>query len=368
MTFYLLFLFLATVLVVLAYLYPDKSKIFEGGLLVLAVLVAGFRDNISGDFKYYVDWYVNKTRDKDFEFGFVWLMNLFRWLHCSYHIFFLFFSFCTIMLVYLGIKKYTVHSNLAILFFLLIPAFYLNSWSIIRQAFTMSIAFYAFQFLITKRYFIYFAITMHYTAILPFLVFIVVYKFVDKITNVHLSVFLFLSLVLSNFHWITFFNHFFENTHYIYYFSENLNPVNGLKIISLNILAVFLLFYSRKMKATYPFQKYFMVFCIFSIIVTNLFATDNQLYRFSHYFSLFEIVVFADLIFLEFKKRRVMLLMGFYLYGVVLFLYTIKADYNLNKQGTKYIPYSSVFYKFDNPFFMMGTDCLVDPQVDKKVK
>ena len=366
MIFYLLFLLLATLLVVLAYLFPNKSKIFEISLLVLAISVSGFRENLSGDYRYYVSWYDNKSRDYDFEFGFVWIMNIFRWFHSSHHILFFFFSFCTTMLVYLGVKKYTQHYNLAFLFFLLIPALYLNTWSVIRQAFAMSIVFYAFQFLITKRYFIYFVlmfigIAIHYTAIFPFLVFLVVYKFADKIRSVHLLVLLFSSLVLSNIHWNTFFTRFFENTHYIEYFSKNLNPVNGLKIISLNILAAFILLYSRKMKETYPLQKYFIVFCVFSIIVTNLFATNNQLNRFSHYFTLFEIIVFADLIFLETKKRRLGLLIGFYLYGVSLFLYSIKADYNLNLQNTKYIPYNSVFYKFDDPFFMMGTDYLLDP-------
>lgn len=373
MIFYLLFLFLTTLLVVLSYLFADNRKYFQIILLILALSVAGFRNNLSGDFAYYVDWYSNKSRDYDFEFGFVWLMNFFRYFHCSYHVLFFFFSFCTIILVYLGVKKYTVHSNLAFLFFLLIPALYLNTWSIIRQALAMSIVFYGFQFLITKKYFIYFvlmffAISIHYTAILPFLVLLFVYQFADKIKTVHLSVLLFFSLVLSNIPWITFFTLFFENTHYMYYFSENLNPVNGLKIISLNILAVFLLFYNHKMKAIYPFQKYFIVLSVFSIIVTNLFATYNHLNRLSYYFSIFEIVVFADLIFLEFKKRRFLLFAGFYLYGVSLFLYTIKADYNLNKQGTKYIPYNCVFYKFDNDFFMTGTDYLIDTSLAKEVK
>lgn len=373
MTFYLLFLFLASLLVFLSYVFPDFRETFQIVLLIVSLSIAGFRKNLSGDFGYYVDWYINKSRDYDFEFGFVWIMNLFRWFNCSHHILFFFFSFCTIMLVYLAIKVYTQHTDFAFLFFLLIPALYLNSLSIIRQAFAMALAFYAFHFLITKKYLVFIvlmfvATSIHFTAILPFLVFLFVFKFADKIKTVHLSVLLFFSLVLLNFNWITFFAHFFENTHYINYFSEDLNQVNALKIFSLNILAVFLLFYNRKMKAVYPLQKYFIILTIFSIVVTNIFATDNQLNRLSHYFTIFEIVVFADLIFLVFKKSRFVLIAGFYLYGVSLFLYTIKADYNLNKQGTKYIPYNCVFYKFDDPFFMIGTDYLIDPSLAKEVK
>jgi len=253
MTFYLLFLFLATLLVVLSYLYPQKRNIFEISLLFLAVIISAFRNNLSGDFKYYVDWYSNKSRDYDFEFGFLWIMNLFRGLNCSHHVLFFFFSFATIMLIFLGIKKYTTYNTIAFLFFLLIPALYLNSWSIIRQSFAIALAFYAFQFLISKKYIIYFllmliAISIHNTAVVPLLAFLFVFKFADKINTLHLLVLLLFSLVLSNFHWITFLNRFFENTHYQYYFSENLNPVNGLKIISLNILAAILLFNNRKLK------------------------------------------------------------------------------------------------------------------------
>lgn len=211
-------------------------------------------------------------------------------------------------------------------------------------------------------------ISIHYTAIVPFLVFIAVYKYGDKIKTVHLAAMLFFSLVLSQFQWFPFFSNFFDNTRYLYYFSENNSADNIPKIIVLNGLGIFLLLYFEKMKAVYPVQKYFIILCLISIMVTNVFAKVNQLDRFSHYFTIFEIVVFADLIFLELKNRRVVLLVGFYIYGVSLFLHTIKTDYNINDQGTKYIPYDSIFYKFEDDFFMMGTDCLVDPSLDKEEK
>ncbi|HSD07336.1 EpsG family protein [Flavobacterium sp.] len=371
MAFYLLFLFLITLLIGLTYLFTNKSNFFQIILLVLALAVAGFRDGISGDFKSYVNWYINKTRDNDFEFGFVLIMNLFRWFNLNYHILFFFFSFFTIFFIFLGVKKYTKHSNLAFLFFLLIPALYLNSWSIIRQSFAVSIGFCAFYYLINKKYLIYvvlmgIGISVHYSAIVPFFVFVGVYKYADRIRIMHIVVLLFLSLILSQFYWFYIFTHFFEKTHYVAYFSSGNTHINPNKIIVLNCLGVFLLFYWARMKEVFPIQKYFIVLSLFSIIITNLFATANDLNRFSNYFTVFEIVVFSDIIFLEFKERRGLLLTGLYLYGVSLFLYTIKADYNLNNQGTKYIPYNSVFYKFDSPFFMYGVDYLGNPSIDKK--
>ena len=357
----------------LAYLNPSKDRVCQFSLMFLAVVISGFRNHLSGDFGSYIGWYNNKSRDNDIEYGFLILMNWFREFNLSYHFFFFFFSFWTVFFVFFGIRKYTTHSSLAFLFFLLIPALFLNSWSIIRQAFAMSIAFYAFYYLINKKYLIYFllmsiGISIHYSAIIPFFLFIFVYKFADKIRIIHIVILLLLSFILSQFYWVGFFLQFFDKTHYSYYFSNAQQQVNPYKVIVLNGLGLFLLFYFEKMKKAYPIQKYFMILCFFSIITTNIFAKANDLNRFSYYFTIFEVVVFADLVFLEFKKKRLMLFMGTYLYAVSLFLYTIKADYNLNNQNTKYIPYNCIFYKFDDPFFMIGTNYLVDPSIDKKVK
>ena len=211
-------------------------------------------------------------------------------------------------------------------------------------------------------------ISIHYTAIVPFFVFFIVYKYADKIKTFHLLVSLVFTLVLSQLHWVSFFAGFFEKSRYLFYFSNGRTSVNIYKIIVLNMLAVFLLFYFKKIKEAYPNQKYVFILFFVSILITNLLAKANHLNRFSHYFTIFQVVVFADLIFFELKKKRFVMFAGLYIYGVSLFLYTIKADYNLNKQDTKYIPYDSVFYKFDDPFFMMGTEFLVDPSLVKEVK
>lgn len=363
MTFYILFLLLITLLLVFGYLYPQNGKVFDMSLLLIAITISGFRDYLSGDYRAYVEWYYSKTRDFDFEFGFVWLMDVLRWFHCSHYFLFFFFSVSSVTLVFLGVKKYTKHSTLAFFFYLLIPVLYLNSWSIIRQTFTMSIAFYAFHFLISKKYF-YFALLMgiaisfHKTAIIILLVFIVIFKVADTIKTVHLIVLLLISLILSQIHWVSFFSGLFVNTHYLDYFKKGYIASSTLKITVLNGLAIFLLFYYEKMKTAYPNQKYLMLLYFFSVFVTNLFASINDLTRLAYYFTIFEIVVFADLIFLELKNRRLLFFSGFYIYGVVFFIYTLKVDYNLNSQNTKYIPYNCVFYKFDDPFFMIGTDYL----------
>jgi hypothetical protein len=367
MTFYLLFLLLISVSLVLSHLYAKYNAGIQISLLVLVIAVSGFREYVGEDFRSYVNWYELKSRE--FEFGFELIMDIFRWMHASYHFLFFFVSFCTISLVFLGVKKYTVHSNLAFFFFLLIPFLYLHSWSLIRQALAMAIFFYAFHYLITKKYLIYtilmcIAMSIHITSVIPFILVIAVYVFADKVKTIHLVIFLCLSLILSQIHWVSMLSSWFLKTRYSYYFSTDLQSSTLIKMVAVNGLAIFMLFFHKKMKANYPNQKYFMLLFFTSVIITNIFSSINDLTRFAYYFYIFEIVVFADLVFLEFKKRRFLIFTGLYLYGIASFFYSLKVDQKLNNQKTKYIPYNCIFYKFDDAFFMMGTDYLVEDPLD----
>ena len=365
MNFYLLFLILIAFLLGLSYLYPNKKEFFQIAILVLGIAVSGFRDWVGEDFRSYVGWYETKSRDVDSEIGFTLIMNVLRGLGLSYHFLFFFFSFSTLLLVFLAAKKYTKQSSLAFFFFLVIPFLYLHSWSLIRQAFACAIGFYAFHYLITKKYLTYIllmgiAMSIHVTAIIPFVVFILVFLLADKITIVYLIIALFLSLALSQIQWFQFFSNWFSGTRYSYYFSSEIPPSSTIKLIVLNGLAVFLLFFYNKMKSVYPFHNYIMLLCLISVFITNVFASVNDFTRFAYYFYIFQIVVFADLVFLEIKYKRVLLFTALFSYGIASFFYTLIMDSKINSQNTKYIPYNSVFYKFDNPFFMIGTDCLID--------
>lgn len=351
MLFYILFLLVTTGLLLYGFFYPKHNNFIQPIVLIIVIFIAGFRLNVGADFDNYVEWYVHKTRDDNLEFGFVAIMNLFRLLDLSPHFLFFFFSFLTYFFFYLGVKKFTVNANLAFIIFLLLPGLFLNSMTFIRQAFSMTIAFYAFYFLLQKKNLLYIllmliGISIHNSCFLPFIVFYFVYKFADKIKTNYLYLLLAFSFILSQINWIQFLGSFFENTRYTYYFSTTLRPVSLLKLIVLNSVAVFVLFYASKMKETYIYQKYFLILFIMSVLVTNIFASKVDLTRLSYYFKMFEIIVIADLIVLGSRKRRNSLLFCFYIYYFTAFMYSVKYDAQVVKIGTKFTPYNNVFFEF----------------------
>lgn len=372
MTFYLIFIFLAT-LVMLVCKYYDNNNQALIALFVFAVILSGFRDNIGADYGSYVYWYLSRTRDEAFEVGYLMVMNFFRFFNLNYHVLFFVFSFGTLLFVFLGVKKYTIHSSFAFFFYLLIPALFLGSLCVIRQSFAVAISFYAFHFLINKRYLIYvllmfLGVSVHYTAIVPFFIFIFVYLVIDYIKMNHLIIVLLLSLMLYHFRWFSSFDFFFVDTHYNYYFSTEPLPLDIFKLVVRNSVAVFLLFYFNKIKDVYPSRKYFVVLSFLSVVIVNFFNNYVGLIRFSNYFLIFEIVVFADVIFMEVKKKRLLLFTCIYSYGFSLFIHSLRVDSQTELNGLNYIPYKSVFYKFDDPFFMMGTDYLLNPPLIREEK
>ena len=98
MIFYILFIICATSLLMYGYFYPNKNRNVLISVFVIAVCFAGFRDYVGADYPFYVDWYIQGTRDAKLEFGFVTIMDLFRYFHLKYHWMFFFFSFLSFFL------------------------------------------------------------------------------------------------------------------------------------------------------------------------------------------------------------------------------------------------------------------------------
>lgn len=349
MIFYILFILLISGILSLEYFYPNKQRIQGLIVLSLTIFVAGFRCRIGSDYDNYVSWYLYKTRDYDFEFGFVAIMNLFRALHLSPHFLFFFFSFFSCLFVFLGIKKYTKNQNFAYLIFLLLPELFLTSFGLIRQSFSVAICFYAFYYLMNKKYTIYIllmliAISMHYSAFMPFLVFLFVFKYADKFNERNIIVMLIVSFLISKIDSIRFFYFLFEKTRYAYYFSQERVPVNTYKIIILNLVALFVLFHFRKLKEKYLYQEYLLPLYFLSVILINLFSMLADMARLVLYFRIFEIIIIADLIFLGVKKRRLWLVTGFYIYYFAAFSYTLRGGLE-KSDDNKLIPYKTFILK-----------------------
>ncbi|MFT6689220.1 MAG: hypothetical protein ACJAX7_002252 [Saprospiraceae bacterium] len=340
MIFYILFVLFCLELVIFRYFNPKRNIIVESLLFLIIVVISGLRKKVGIDYMAYVNWYQNKTRDDDFEFGYVFIMNVFRKLNLDYSVLFFFFSFFTCLFVYLGVKKYTPNTSLALLFFIIIPSLYLASFTLIRQSFSVAISFYAFSYLLNKKYLIYLllmfiGISIHRTCLIPFVLFYIVYLYVDKIKVEYLGLFMIGSFVLAKLQFISIFGKVFENMRYSYYFSNQQMPVNLLKLIVLNLVAFYILFYFRKHTYTYSYQKYFLILYCCSIICLNLLSEHSDLTRIYVYFRIFEIIVISDLLILEIKKKRFFLFFFFFFLHLGTFLLALK-------KIPGYIPYSNI--------------------------
>lgn len=329
----------------LGYLYPDKNKLLQWFVFVIILAVAGLREYVGYDYASYVDWYTNGKRDDKIEFGYLQIMNIFRYLNLSYHFLFFFFSFASCLFLFLGIKKYTDNQNFAFLIFLLLPELFLTSFSSIRQSFSVSVCFYAFYYLLNKKYIVYtllmlLAISIHYSAIIAFLVFLFIFRYSDKFNERNIIVLLFVSFLISKIDTIQFFYFLFEKTRYAYYFSQERPPVNNYKIIILNLVALFVLFHFKKLKEKYPHHHYLLPLYFFSVLLINLFSAFADMARLVLYFRVFEIIIIADLIFLSVGKKRLWLVTWFYVYYFAAFAYTLRGD--LEKSSVNnFIPYKT---------------------------
>lgn len=345
MLFYFLIIFCVTSLLAISYWYPNKNNLLQWLVLCILICVSGFRHHVGIDYDWYLDWYVNKTRDDKLEFGFLFLMKLFRALNSSYTTFFFFFSFATILLAFIGIKNYTKNSAIALLFFFLIPELYLCSFNLIRQSFAVCVSFYAFYFLINKKYLIFavlmfLGISVHNSAILPLLVFLVVFKYADLINSKHVTLMLIVSLALSYLNIVGIFEFLFKNTRYSYYFESPRASVSFFKTVVLNSVAFLVLLHFEKMKARYDLQKYILLLYFCSVVLMNLFNNFANVERLTYFFKIFEIVVVADLICLFAKERKILLFSFFYVYYVSAFIHTFDNDSKV-KSTSKLIPYQT---------------------------
>lgn len=185
-------------LLLLAYLFLSfraeisKDRWFGVPTLIILCLFAGFRDAImTPDMERYRWLYVSAGEGQRvaLEPSFVYLSRFFHALGFDYHALFFTYTLVTLTFIYLGIKNYSPYIKLSLLLYILIPASFLNMFVEMRQVCAVAIAFYATSLLVKDEVkyrlfrFIIFAILavlFHYSALLYWPLFFLVYKFVKR--------------------------------------------------------------------------------------------------------------------------------------------------------------------------------------------
>ena len=339
---YLLFLGIAISLL----FHKDKRAHYV--FLSVIILFAGFRGGLGTDFVNYSKWFNSTINDNNLEIGYVGIMNIFAYFNLSiYHIQFLFFA-GTLLLINLTLKKYTINLKYAWFFYLIFPYFFLYSFILMRQYLAIAILFWSFQFLLKSKIWHYTLVILigtlfHYSCLLAGLLVFGLFYISKIVTKKQILFLLLVSLPFAFINWFQFFSYFFEGTKYEGYFlAKNMIPVNYIKLVLFNIEALFILYFYDELIKLKPLNKYFIVLAIFAFILANIFASVNHLLRFSIYFKFFELIVLADIAYLNRKKIFVVPLIA--LYGLSLFFNALWYDYKTPGIHTKLVPYKNILF------------------------
>lgn len=339
---YILFLGLAILLLI------QKNKKSHDVFLSVLILFAGLRGGLGPDFVNYSKWYNSTINDNNLEIGYVGIMNVFAYFNLSiYHIQLLFFT-VTLVFISLALKKYTTHIKYAWLYYLTFPYFFLYSFLFMRQYLAIAILFFGFQFLLKNKIWQYTLVILigslfHYSCLLAGLLVFVLFYISKRVTRKQILFFLIASLPFAFINWFQFFGYFFEGTKYEGYFLvKNMMPVNYIKLVLFNVEALFILYFYDELIKLKPLNKYFIVLAIFAFILANIFASVNHLLRFSIYFKFFELIVLAEIAYLNRKKIFVTPLIA--LYGFALFFNALWFDYKTPGIHTKLVPYKNILF------------------------
>ncbi|MCV9931267.1 EpsG family protein [Flavobacterium sp. LS1R47] len=351
MIFYILLLLIVLVLFFFSSKYPNKEKNISLILLVIFVLIGGFRDRIGWDYNNYTNWYLNGTRDNGLEFGFLAIMKAFRYLNLDHKFLFFFFSFFTYLFAYLGIRKYTKKSSLPLVLYFLIPVLFLYSFTYMRQFLSVTISFYAFSFLLDKKYLKYFllmglATSIHYSCLIPLVVFLILFKWGQYIKIRYLYVVMGLSFIISQIGIIHLLSFFLRDSHYLFYVSSKFAiPVPLMKLLLLNVMGLIVLWYYDKYGFQLLHQKYLLLAYICSVIFVNIFSESSELTRIYIYFRIFEIVLVSEVIRSALVNKKLWLISFACCFYIFPFFRAIIIDSKEQPQKElKLVPYKSLLF------------------------
>lgn len=345
---YSLFIILIIFLLILNSVLKTKNEVFEILALTLIIFFVGFRFETGYDWEMYRNFFEYDTFHGSIEPGYVIVVKFLRYFFDDFQSLFFFTALATYIFLYLGIKKYTKHSSLAIVLFLLIPGFFLNTLTIMRQELAIAIAFYAFSFLRDNKLLKYLflmvvAFLIHYSVFLAFLTHFFVFKYASKINYNFYYFGIVFSMIFLGFNIGTLVSYFSQGARYEFYGTGE--SVGLLKIVILNSMVIFYVYLSPRVIEKNFYNVYLVAFVVMSVIFLNIFSSVVALSRFTYYFKIFEIVLVAELLFIFNKNVRILVLILIFSTYFIFFVNALKTDMVSTEVQNNFIPYKNVFLK-----------------------
>jgi hypothetical protein len=269
-------------------------------MVAFSILFSGLRFENGNDWFNYLNIIQNiNNYEGNVEPGFIYLAKLFKLFPYSEQFLFFSFSFATLGLVGLSFKR-IASNKLAFFLYLLTPGLFLNSFHIIRQMLAVSLFLYAVvEYTSNKSRFLFLfcgilAVSFHYTAIIPFVSFVVFYRFSLKPKLLPCL----LAVAVMNFSYLISFTNLpldlllmFSDTKFELY-SKLVNIENGYKILTINLISMFYLYgyYNYKLLKDQIYLKLFIV----GVVLLNLFSNFSEVSRVSYYFIPFGLIIFCN--------------------------------------------------------------------------
>lgn len=226
--------------------------------------------------------------------GFYYFVCLGKTLGVSVFGFFFLFALATHGLAFHSLRKMSANPNMAFLIYLLIPGLYLNSFSVLRSAFAVSIFAYAAFRLISERSKLEYlawgalATSFHFTAALPFLVAFLIFLGPERLPARYTCLLVFFgSLIASQLPIAQAVLNAFGGTKFESY-AEWEEHQGALKIIASSLLTIFILYHVRYYKRSERLRFFFKIWLV-GVVLFNVFLQFTPVTRIAYYFGFFSI-------------------------------------------------------------------------------
>ncbi len=300
----------------------------------LAIIVfGGLRYEIGYDYPKYLAGFLYDSELEKWEPFFNASVYLFREVNFGLdsQMLFLSYTVVTIAVLHFSLKALTPHYRLSILLYLLIPALFLNTFSILRQGISMVILLYALQYLtinINKRKYLLFglvAFLFHYASIFIVVTYLLLERYFNKTYSwITYMVVIIASYLLNLVHFGKFILLIMPGKFGAYVNYEM--DVNILKLLVVNLLFIFLMLQKKQFVKT-RLDRFLLNSMFISVVLFNIFADFVYVTRIAQYFQIAEIIIVPLYIF-SFRSsvKRYTVLVVFLVYYMFNFEYALYRD------------------------------------------
>ena len=263
------------------------------------------------------------------EITFTFLSFFIKYLGLNFY--YLTLTYYTIFAIFLykAINISTTHREIAFLYFILFPIFFLSVYIAMRQAVAITLFLYSILYFNQKKKFpillFLLACLFHYSTILAYFVYFISYRLINKKFKIY--VYLILNIMAFGFTLyikklmfliLSYLPLFLRK--YVYYLSTD-QDINLQRIIFYSFLyfLILLLFYNKKEnnKITNNCFNLYTIGTIISIVG----MTDMNINRFANFFMIFIIILLPNLLFSENKISKNTRIIIFYILTLLLTIY-----------------------------------------------